>query len=117
MALASNLGFSFVSEHTPEDPAAAREHSLSKLSVETDAADVHLDLERVIKTRGFGAQGGGIESWCREEHQVEGILDDKAPLVGRFDARRLASPSSRRTPTDGPDRREATTSRRPSGRL
>ena len=38
--------FSFVNEYPPADPAAARAHFLARLSVETDPADVKLDLER-----------------------------------------------------------------------
>lgn len=38
--------FSFVNEHPPAEPAAARAHFLARLSVETDASDVRLDLER-----------------------------------------------------------------------
>jgi rhodanese-related sulfurtransferase len=38
--------FSFVNEHPPAAPDAARAHFLTRLSVETDPADVHLDLER-----------------------------------------------------------------------
>ena len=37
---------SFVLEHPPAEPAVAERHFLSKLAVETDPADVHLDLER-----------------------------------------------------------------------
>src|SRR2546426_7059594 len=37
---------SFVLEHPPAEPAAAERHFLAKLAVETDPADVHLDLER-----------------------------------------------------------------------
>ncbi|MFW6078169.1 MAG: rhodanese-like domain-containing protein [Gemmatimonadota bacterium] len=38
--------FSFVNEHPPLEPEAARAHLLARLSLETDPADVHLDLER-----------------------------------------------------------------------
>lgn len=38
--------FSFVNEHPPADPETARAHFLDRLSVETDPADVHRDLER-----------------------------------------------------------------------
>lgn len=38
--------FSFVNEVPPADPDAARAHFLARLSVETDPADVHLDLQR-----------------------------------------------------------------------
>lgn len=38
--------FSFVNEHPPAEPEAARVHFQARLSVETDPADVHLDLER-----------------------------------------------------------------------
>ncbi|MCY0998712.1 rhodanese-like domain-containing protein [Myxococcus sp. MISCRS1] len=38
--------FSFVLEVPAASPEEARRHFLAKLSVETDAADVHLDLER-----------------------------------------------------------------------
>jgi rhodanese-related sulfurtransferase len=38
--------FSFVNEHPAADPEAARTHFLARLSVETDPADVQLDLER-----------------------------------------------------------------------
>ena len=50
--------FSFVLEHPAAEPAAAARHFLAKLAVETDPADVHLDLERgseaitVIDARG-----------------------------------------------------------------
>jgi rhodanese-related sulfurtransferase len=37
---------SFVLEHPAAEPAAAERHFLAKLTVETDPADVHLDLER-----------------------------------------------------------------------
>ena len=40
------IRFSFVDEHPPAEPAAARKHFLARLSVETDPADVHLDLTR-----------------------------------------------------------------------
>src|SRR5207247_6980353 len=36
---------SFVLEHPPAEPAVAERHFLSKLALETDPADVHLDLE------------------------------------------------------------------------
>lgn len=39
-------GFSFVNEFPAAVPEAARLHFLARLSVETDPADVHLDLER-----------------------------------------------------------------------
>ena len=42
----TNPNFSFVLEHPPAEPAVAERHFLSKLAVETDPADVHLDLER-----------------------------------------------------------------------
>lgn len=38
--------FSFVEEVPPAAPSDARAHFLARLSVETDPADVHLDLER-----------------------------------------------------------------------
>jgi rhodanese-related sulfurtransferase len=38
--------FSFVNEVAPADPETARAHFLSRLAVETDPADVKLDLER-----------------------------------------------------------------------
>lgn len=38
--------FSFVNEHPPADPKDARAHFLARLTVETDPADVHLELER-----------------------------------------------------------------------
>lgn len=38
--------FSFVEEYAPADPAAARAHFLARLAVETDPADVRLDLDR-----------------------------------------------------------------------
>ena len=37
---------SFVLEHPAAEPAVAERHFLSKLAVETDPADVHLDLKR-----------------------------------------------------------------------
>lgn len=42
----SGATFSFVREYPAADPAAAREHYLAKLSVETDVADLVVDLER-----------------------------------------------------------------------
>ena len=57
----SHARFSFVLEHPAAEPAAAARHFLAKLSVETDPADVHLDLERggeaitVIDARGAEA--------------------------------------------------------------
>ena len=39
-------GFSFVLEYPPAAPADARRHFLARLSVETDPADLKLDLER-----------------------------------------------------------------------
>jgi len=39
-------GFSFVLEHPAADPDAARRHFLARLSVETDPADVRIDLDR-----------------------------------------------------------------------
>lgn len=57
-ANATPARFSFVLEHPPADPAEARRHFLARLSVETDPADVHTDLERgtaklvVIDVRG-----------------------------------------------------------------
>jgi rhodanese-related sulfurtransferase len=39
-------GFSFVNEHPPADPQAARAHFLARLTFETDPADVHLELAR-----------------------------------------------------------------------
>jgi rhodanese-related sulfurtransferase len=42
----TNPNFSFVLEYPAAEPAAAERHFLSKLAVETDPADVHLDLER-----------------------------------------------------------------------
>jgi rhodanese-related sulfurtransferase len=39
--------FSFVDEHPPAEPEQAGRHFLARLSVETDPADVRLDLERV----------------------------------------------------------------------
>ena len=42
----TNPNFSFVLEHPPAEPAVAERHFVAKLAVETDAADVHLDLER-----------------------------------------------------------------------
>ena len=53
--------FSFVLEHPAAEPAAAARHFLARLAVETDPADVHLDLERgseaitVIDARGADA--------------------------------------------------------------
>ncbi|RJS16539.1 rhodanese-like domain-containing protein [Corallococcus sp. H22C18031201] len=41
--------FSFVLETPAASPEAAREHFLARLSVETDAADLKLDLERGCK--------------------------------------------------------------------
>ncbi|MFW6084013.1 MAG: rhodanese-like domain-containing protein [Gemmatimonadota bacterium] len=38
--------FSFVNEFPPAEPEAARDHFRGRLSMETDPADVHLDLER-----------------------------------------------------------------------
>ena len=38
--------FSFVREYPAADPSAARAHYLSRLAVETDIADVVVDLER-----------------------------------------------------------------------
>jgi rhodanese-related sulfurtransferase len=38
--------FSLVNEVAPETPAHAREHFLSKLSFETDPADLHADVEK-----------------------------------------------------------------------
>lgn len=38
--------FSFVNEYPPAEPEQARAHFLARLSVETDPADVKLDLER-----------------------------------------------------------------------
>lgn len=38
--------FSFVNEHPPADSEAARAHFVARLAVETDPADVRLDLER-----------------------------------------------------------------------
>jgi rhodanese-related sulfurtransferase len=38
--------FSFVNEYPPAEPELARAHFLMRLSVETDPADVQLDLER-----------------------------------------------------------------------
>lgn len=46
MSPATKPNFSFVLEHPPADPEQAASHFLAKLSVETDPADVHLDLER-----------------------------------------------------------------------
>jgi rhodanese-related sulfurtransferase len=43
---ASTTPFSFVLETPAATPEEARRHFLAKLSVETDPADVHLDLER-----------------------------------------------------------------------
>lgn len=43
--------FSFVLETGTADPVVARQHFAAKLSVETDPADVHADLER--GARGF----------------------------------------------------------------
>lgn len=45
-ATSRQTGFSFVNEHPPADPRDARAHFLARLSVETDPADVHLELER-----------------------------------------------------------------------
>ena len=38
--------FSFVNENEPAEPEQARRHFLARLAVETDPADVRLDLER-----------------------------------------------------------------------
>jgi rhodanese-related sulfurtransferase len=38
--------FSFVNEYPAADPEVARAHFAARLAVETDPADVHLDLER-----------------------------------------------------------------------
>jgi rhodanese-related sulfurtransferase len=38
--------FSFVNEFPPADPEVARAHFLGRLGVETDPADVNVDLER-----------------------------------------------------------------------
>jgi rhodanese-related sulfurtransferase len=38
--------FSFVNEHPPADPKTARAHFAARLSVETDPADVRLELDR-----------------------------------------------------------------------
>ena len=42
----TNPNFSFVLEHAAAEPDAAGRHFLAKLAFETDAADVHLDMER-----------------------------------------------------------------------
>jgi len=39
-------GFSFVLEYPPAAPAEARRHFLARLAVETDPADLKVDLER-----------------------------------------------------------------------
>lgn len=46
MSATTTPGFSFVLEYPAADPAAAQRHFAAKLSVETDPADVRLDLER-----------------------------------------------------------------------
>lgn len=46
VASARRAHHSFVNEHEPAAPEAARGHFASRLSVETDPADVHVDLER-----------------------------------------------------------------------
>ncbi len=104
----TNPTFSFVLEHPPAEPAAAERHFLSKLAVETDPADVHLDLERghpgivVVDTRspdayarchipgaaaklaalGFRVKEmiGGIGYWRKEGLPVEGSSPADAPL-------------------------------------
>ena len=54
-------GFSFVLEHPAADPEAARRHFLARLSVETDPADLWIDLDRrhpgivVVDTRSADA--------------------------------------------------------------
>ena len=60
-AAAKEAAFSFVLEHPAADPAAANRHFLSKLAVETDPYDVHMDLQRnspgivVVDARGAEA--------------------------------------------------------------
>ena len=45
---ATQATFSLVTEFPAVDPATANHHFVSKLSVETDAADVHFDLQRGV---------------------------------------------------------------------
>ena len=61
--------FSFVLETPPASPAEAHHHFLAKLSVETDAADVRLDLQR--------GQDGFLLIGARSAQDVE-----KCPIPG-----------------------------------
>ena len=45
---ATKVGFSLVTEHPAAAPAVANRHFADKLAVETDASDVHSDLERGV---------------------------------------------------------------------
>lgn len=70
--------FSFVLETPAATPEEARRHYLAKLSVETDPADVHLDLERGKK--GFVVVDVRAKEAYAERH-VPGALNLPARTI------------------------------------